>query len=92
MNEVNVYDLIADSICGIFHPCDVYEGGFTEGSCTVESGVGVEECILLCWDLNTGRICRRKKEEIESEPEHPTLVCNEPAFSYIYINLRWSCP
>ena len=57
MNEVNVYDLITDRICGISHPPEVYERSFTEGGCTVEGVVGVEESILLCWSLNTGRIC-----------------------------------
>ena len=61
MNEVNVYDLIADNISSISLPHDVYEGGFTEGSGTVEGGVRVEECILLCRGLNTGRICGGKK-------------------------------
>ena len=69
MNDPNVYDLIADIICFISHPRDVYEGGFTEGGGAVEGGVGVEKCILLCWSLNTGRICvagergRRREEE-----------------------------
>ena len=76
MNEVNVYDLIADRIRGISHPPEVYEGGFTESSGTVEGGVGVEECVLLCWGLNMARICGGKKE---TEPEHPTLyIMNQP--------------
>ena len=70
MNELNIYDLVADMICVILHPRDIYGGGFTECGCTVEGGVGVKECILLCWGLNTGRICGGKKE---AEPEHPTL-------------------
>ena len=79
MNEVNVYNLIADTICVILHPRDVYGGGFTEGSGTVEGGVRVEECILLCWGLSTGRICGGKKEELQTEPEHPSLyVMNQP--------------
>ena len=57
MSEFNIYDLIADRICGISHPRDVYEGGLTEGGSTVEGGVRVEECVLLCWSLYTGRIC-----------------------------------
>ena len=57
MNEVNVYDLFADTLCGISHPCDVYVGGLTEGGSAVKSGVRVEECILLCWGLYTGRVC-----------------------------------
>ena len=57
MNELNVYDLFADTLCGISHPCDVYGGGVTEGGSAVEGGVRVEECILLCWGLYTRRIC-----------------------------------
>ena len=57
MNEFNIYDLIADRICGIFHPRDDYDGGVTEGGSAVEGGVRVEECILLCWGLYTRRIC-----------------------------------
>ena len=79
MNEVNVDDLVADRVCVILHPHDVYEGGFTEGSGAVEGGVRVEESVLLCWGLNTGRICGGKKEELETEPEHPTLyIMNQP--------------
>ena len=57
MSEINIYDLIANRICVISHPRDDYDGGFTEGGSAVESGVRVEECILLCWSLYTGRIC-----------------------------------
>ena len=57
MNEPNVYDLVVAKICGISLPRDVYEGGFTEGGGAVEGGVGVAESVLLCWGLNTGRIC-----------------------------------
>ena len=57
MNELNVYDLVADTLSGISHPCDVYVGGLTEGGSAIEGGVRVEECILLCWGLYTRRIC-----------------------------------
>ena len=62
MHEVNVYDLIADRICVVSHPRDVYAGGLTEGGSAVESGVRVEECILLCWGLDTRRICEEGKK------------------------------
>ena len=79
MNEINIYDLFVDTLCSISHPCDVYGGGVTEGGSAVEGGVRVEECILLCWSLNTGRICvacgrgrrikgGRRREEILSKP------------------------
>ena len=61
MSELNVYDLIADRICVISHPPDVYDRGFTEGGSAVEGGVRVEECILLWWSLYIGRICEEEK-------------------------------
>ena len=57
MSEINIYDLFADKICVVSHPRDDYVGGLTEGGSAVEGGVRVEECILLCWGLYTGRIC-----------------------------------
>ena len=84
MNEVNIYDLIADTICVIFLPHDVYKGGFTEGSGTVEGGVRVEECILLCWGLNTGRICGGKKGRREYLYLYSVYACTEESLTHVY--------
>ena len=88
VSEINIYDLIADTICGIFHPRDVYVGGLTEGGSAIEGGVRAEECILLCWGLDTGRICEGgvgegggggEEEGIMNEQGH------EPDLSYSYV-------
>ena len=93
MSEINIYDLIADTrVWGIFHPPDDYGGGFTEGGSAIEGGVRVEESILLCWGLYTGRICEGgvgegggggggggEEEGIVNEQGH------EPDLSYSYV-------
>ena len=92
MNEVNIYDLIADTICVIFHPRDVYGGGFTEGGGTVEGGVRVEECILLCWGLNTARICgiceegKRRREYLYL---YSVYACTEESLTHAYVGVQY---
>ena len=93
MNELNVYDLFADTLCSISHPCDVYGGGVTEGGSAVEGSVRVEECILLCWSLYIGRICeeeKRRRRVLISIVAECVPLWREPEQAVAGISNRWT--